>query len=208
MRLDFQPQNAPETTLGIPDLAALIGRIARKEPAALMALYDATGSLFFGMALRILGDRVAAEETLLDVYTQVWKRSASYNEKRCTSVAWIADITRDRAIERLRSGRREWKAQNEKIGIEKYAPSDKEGPLALSAQKGLIQSAIEALPSDQWNVIELGYYYGLNQTEIAARLQQPMGAVRTRARLGMTRLSEALKPSRPTMETDKKGTEH
>jgi RNA polymerase sigma-70 factor (ECF subfamily) len=209
MQLDSQPQSAPETPLANPDLAALIGRIARKEPAALIALYNATSRVLFGMALRILGDRAAAEEVLLDVYTQVWKQSASYDDKRCTPISWITAITRNRAIDKLRSGRREWKPQaDEKVGAGKHASGKEEGLPAMSMPKGPIQSAIETLPSEQWSVIELAYYWGFSQTEIAARLHQPLGAVRTRARLGMIKLSELLHPILQPMEMDKRGMGH
>lgn len=209
MRLDSQPQNAPAMPLANPDLAALIGRIARKEPAALTALYDATSRALFGMALRILGDRSAAEEVLLDVYTQVWKQSATYNDNRCTPISWIAAITRNRAVDKLRSGRREWKPQvDEKVDADKRATGKEEGLPAMSMQKELIRAAIETLPSEQWNVIELAYYWGLSQREIAARLHQPLGAVRTRARLGMIKLGELLPPILQTMEMDERGMEH
>jgi len=209
MRLDPQPQSETGTLPANPVLAALISRCAGGQPAALIALYHATGSVLFGMALRILGNRVAAEEVLLDVYTQVWKQSASYSDKRCSPISWIAAITRDRAIDRLRSGRREWKPQaDEKAGADKPASGMEEELPAVPMPKGPIRSAIEMLPSEQRSVIELAYFSGLSQSEIAARLHQPPGAVRTRVRLGMMKLSELLRPILQTTETDKRGTGH
>jgi len=174
-----------------------------------MTLYNATSRSLFGLALRILGDRAPAEEVLLDVYTQVWKQSASYDDKGCAPWSWIAGITRRRAIERLRSGRRERKPQtDEKAGAEGPGLRKEEDRGAVSLPNGTIQSAIETLPAEQWNIIELAYYSGLSQCEIAARLHQPLGAVRTRARLGMIRLSELLRPILQTTETDKRGMGH
>lgn len=201
--MDSQLQSEPGILPANPVLAALISKSAGGEPAALMALYNATGSVLFGMALRILGNRAEAEEVLLDVYTQVWKQSASYSDKSRSPISWMAAITRDRAIDRLRSGRRERKPQtDEKAGADKYASGMEEEPPVMPMPKGPIQSAIETLPSEQRSVLELAYFSGLSQSEIAARLHQPLGAVKTRARLGMTKLSELLRPILQTMEMD------
>jgi RNA polymerase sigma-70 factor, ECF subfamily len=176
-----------------PALAALIGRIARKEPAALMELYQATGKLLFGLAWRILGDRTAAEEVVLDVYTKVWKQSASFDDRRHTPLSWIVALTRTRALDRLHFTRHTRKSEaGENSSAEK--PDNAQELPASSPQKEQIRTALATLPSEQWSVIELAYYSGLSQNEIAAKLQQPVGAVKTRARLGMIKLSQLLPP--------------
>jgi RNA polymerase sigma-70 factor (ECF subfamily) len=207
--LDSRPQSEPGTLPANPVLAALISRSAGGEAAALMALYDATGSVLFSMALRILGDRAAAEEVLLDVYTQAWKQSASYSDKCCSPITWMAAITRNCAIDKLRSGPREWKPQpDEQAGADRRASGIEEGLPAVPMPKGPIQSAVETLPPEQRSVIELAYFFGLSQSEIAARLREPPGAVKTRARLGMIKLSELVRPIIQTTEMDKRGTGH
>ncbi len=206
MRLDSKPQSTPGIRTADPALAALTGRIARKEPEALTELYQATGKLLFGLTWRILGDRTAAEEVVLDVYTQIWKQSASFDDRRHTPLSWIIALTRTRALDRLRFARHTRKSEAGENSCAEKPDSAQELP-ASSPQKEQIRAALATLPSEQWSVIELAYYSGLSQSEIAAKLQQPVGAVKTRARLGMIKLSQLLRPIMQKIEMDNRETE-
>jgi RNA polymerase sigma-70 factor (ECF subfamily) len=175
---------------------ALIGRIANGDQSALATLYDTTNRLVYGLILRVLGDMSTAEEVLLDVYTQVWRQAASYDTQRGTPLAWLTTIARSRAIDRLRSG---WQDQQRKESLETLgdAPTNAASPeevTVASERQRFVRAALESLSPEQREVIELAYYSGLSHSEIAAKLNQPLGTVKTRTRLGMIKLREALAP--------------
>jgi RNA polymerase sigma-70 factor, ECF subfamily len=178
------------------DAAVLVQRVAGGDAHALTALYDGTNRLVFGLVLRVLGDRAAAEEVLLDVYTQVWRQAASYDRGRGSPLAWLMMIARTRAIDRLRSGRQAQKRSEplEKALDERSPVADPEEAAVTSERETMVRSALESLSTEQREVIELAYYKGLSHSEIAMQLGQPLGTVKTRTRLGMIKLSKLLGP--------------
>jgi len=152
--------------------------------------------LVFGLTLRSLGDRNAAEEVLLDVYTQVWRQASRYDATRGAPLGWLTTIARTRAIDRLRSERLVPR-QNELIdaaGAEESRTPSPETATAVSEMQSAVRAALASLSSEQREVIELSYYSGMTQSEIALHLGQPLGTVKTRTRLGMIKLREMLKP--------------
>jgi RNA polymerase sigma-70 factor (ECF subfamily) len=156
-------------------------------------LYDSTSSLVFGLALRVLGDRQSAEDVLIDVYTEVWRRAASFDRTRGSVSGWLLTITRTRAIDVLRSRQRETPADP----IEAARSLAWEGPspeeTALAAERyHLVHGALKRLAPDQLEAIQLAYFKGLSHSQIAQQLGQPLGTVKTRIRLGMMRLRELL----------------
>ena len=178
------------------DLISLVQRIATGDQAALAALYDATSRLVYGLVLRVLGDPSSAEEVLLDVYTQVWRQATSYDTNRGAPLAWLTTIARSRAIDRLRSG---WQDQQRKESLDTLgdAPAGAASPedaTVASERQRFVRAALNSLTPEQREVIELAYYSGLSHSEIAAKLNQPLGTVKTRTRLGMMKLREALGP--------------
>jgi len=178
------------------DLISLVEQVAAGDQAALATLYDTTNRLVYGLILRVLGDISSAEEVLLDVYTQVWRQAASYDTGRGTPLAWLTTIARSRAIDRLRSG---WQDQQRKESLETLgdAPAATASPEEMtvaSERQRLVRAALDALSPEQREVIELAYYSGLSHSEIAEKLNQPLGTVKTRTRLGMMKLREALAP--------------
>lgn len=190
------PQDSIETQMRDQDWVALIKRVADGDQYALNTLYDATNRLVFGLVLRILNDRSTAEEVILDVYTQVWRQAALYDRSRGAPLAWIVTIARSRAIDRLRSGRLEQLSKEPLDAVAEIRASTispEESTFSSERQK-LIRSALDALSPEQREVIELAYYSGLSHTEIAAKLGQPLGTVKTRTRLGMMKLRESLRP--------------
>ncbi|MEW6206720.1 MAG: sigma-70 family RNA polymerase sigma factor [Acidobacteriota bacterium] len=186
----------PTDAMRDQDWASLIGRVAEGDQQALAALYDTTKRLIFGLIVRILRDASASEEILLDVYTQVWRQAALYDPERGAALSWLLVIARSRALNRLRS---ESAAVERREDIETAAEfqsreSNPEDALVFSERRRLVRSALDALSPEQREVIELAYYAGLSHSEIAARLNQPLGTVKTRTRLGMVKLRRMLEP--------------
>lgn len=174
----------------------LVGQIAQGDQGALARLYDNTNRLVYGLILRVLGDTGAAEEVLLDVYSQVWRQAAAYDLHRGSPLAWLTTIARSRAIDRLRAG---WQTQQRQESLDvvtdrETAANSPEENTVLSERQHLVKQALAQLSAEQREVIELAYYSGLSHTEIAERLGQPLGTVKTRTRLGMIKLRDALAP--------------
>ncbi|MDX2032391.1 MAG: sigma-70 family RNA polymerase sigma factor [Blastocatellia bacterium] len=179
------------------ELIELVRKIAAGDQAAMAALYDSTSRLVYGLALRVLGDAATAEEVTLDVYTQVWRQAAAYDTGRGSPLAWLTTIARSRAIDRLRSG---WQDQQRKQPLETVgdapasaAAGPEEMTVAAERQR-FVRQALAQLAPEQREVLELAYYSGLSHSEISAKLNQPLGTVKTRTRLGMIKLREALGP--------------
>jgi len=175
---------------------ALLGHVADGDQSALTRLYDATSRLVFGLVVRILSDRSAAEEVLLDVYTQVWRQASTYDSKRGAPLAWIMTIARSRAIDRLRSGKQEQlhKEPLDNVGELRSKAQSPEEATEISERQKIVRAALDTLSAEQREVIELAYFSGLSHSEIALRLGQPLGTVKTRTRLGMMKLRELLRP--------------
>ena len=175
---------------------ALIKQVATGDQFALTALYEATNRLVFGLILRIVIDRATAEEVLLDVYTQVWRQAALYDTNRGAPLAWMMTIARSRAIDRIRSGKHEQQGKEplDAIGeVTSHGASPEETTVSSERQR-FVRSALDSLSPEQREVIELAYYSGLSHSEIALKLNQPLGTVKTRTRLGMIKLRDMLKP--------------
>jgi RNA polymerase sigma-70 factor (ECF subfamily) len=180
------------------DWAALIKRMAGGDQHALSAFYDSTNRLIFGLLLRILSDAAQAEEVLLDVYMQVWRQAGRYDPERGKTLAWLVTIARTRAIDRLRSGRQDELRKESLDGAAAHAANLTTGfvdPTVVPEMQRVVRAALASLPQEQREVIEMAYYLGLSHSEIAARLNQPLGTVKTRTRLGMMKLREQLKDS-------------
>jgi RNA polymerase sigma-70 factor (ECF subfamily) len=174
----------------------MIREIAGGDGQALAALYDATSRTVYGLLLRILSDPSAAEEVLLDVYSQVWRRAGSYSPERGKPLAWLTTIARSRAIDRVRRGRQEQQltAPLDEAARAAEGESVEEGVRAGEV-RAVLRAALERLAPEQREVIELAYYGGMSHSEIAAARGLPLGTVKTRTRLGMMRLREMLKPA-------------
>ena len=178
------------------DWAALIHRVAQGDQSALSKLYDSTGRLVYGLVLRILNEAPSAEEVLLDVFTQVWRQASQYDGKRGAPLAWIMTIARSRAIDRLRSTRQELQRKDPLDSVQaiRSDSADPEQDSLISERRLMVKRALAGLAPEQREVIELAYYSGMSHSEIASRLGKPLGTVKTRTRLGMMRLREALGP--------------
>jgi len=174
-----------------------IHRAAAGEQQALARLYDDTSRLIYSVALRILGNPADAEEVTMDVYSQVWRSAHDYSRDRGTPLSWLTMITRSRALDRVRrrSTRKDREAPMEAAG---QAASDLDPPeeaAVMAEQRRRVQAALGELSPDQRQAIELSFFEGYSHSELAEKLGQPLGTVKTRIRLGMIRLRELLRPS-------------
>jgi RNA polymerase sigma-70 factor (ECF subfamily) len=176
--------------------AEMIRGVAEGDEQALASLYDATSRTVYGLLLRILSDPSAAEEVLLDVYAQVWRQAKTYSAERGKPLAWLTTIARSRAIDRLRRGRQEQHATVPLEEATRAARGESVEDGVLAGEVGaVVRAALDALAPEQRDVIELAYYGGMSHSEIAAARNLPLGTVKTRTRLGMMRLREALRPA-------------
>lgn len=186
--------NAP--SIHEQEWAGLLARIAVGDQSALAELYDASSAKVFGLAMKILGDHAAAEETTLDVYTQVWRRISTYDAERGTPGSWLMTLAKHRAIDRFRSSYLE---RGRQVPLEQAAelPGCGDTPEQYSAgleRQRLVQDALATLSAEQRQAVALAYYWGMSQSEIAEQLKLPLGTVKTRIRLGMIKLREVLAP--------------
>lgn len=192
-----QPAPRPEESSSADQgegLVGLIARVARGEQPALAELYDRTHHPVFSLCWRVLRDREDAEEVTLDVYLQVWQIAKRYEPGRGSALTWILTLARSRAIDRLRAlGARRRKESRILHG---HPVSSPEPAPELAAQRGELETrvarALSRLPRTQACVLELACAEGLTHVEIAERLGQPLGTVKTRIRLGLERLRRSL----------------
>jgi RNA polymerase sigma-70 factor, ECF subfamily len=171
----------------------LIQRVAKQDREAFSQLYDRCSSLVFTLAMRMLKVRSDAEDLLQEVFVQVWRQAGNYSEERGSPEAWIMNIARSRAIDKIRSIRRMEKSfalTDDPARTE--SSSTVESSAAQSEVRITMNSALANLPESQRRVLELAYFDGLTQTEIAERLAEPLGTVKTRMRSGIQRLREIL----------------
>jgi RNA polymerase sigma factor (sigma-70 family) len=167
--------------------AELIRRIAGGDSSALGALMDETKPVVFARALRVLSFRADAEEITMDVYSHVWSSAASYDPQRAGVLAWMLNITRNCAIDRLRSRARQQRS-NESLFFQCSSATDFEGFASSSEAKRDVQRALQALPFEQRQAIELTYFGGYSMMEAASRLGCPLGTVKSRIRSGLIAL--------------------
>lgn len=179
----------------------LVRRVAQGDEAALGQLYDRFGELLYAVALRIVGQAADAEEVVMEAFAQAWREAARFSPERGSVAAWLTVMARSRALDLIRAHSRRQRITDTAA---REAPA--EGP-AMSGgtpppgaailddeRRRAVVSALAALSPPQRDAIELAYYQGLSQSEIAQRLQEPLGTIKTRMRLGMQKLREILRP--------------
>jgi len=182
----LQPEPAQENDV------ALLKAITAKDEAALAQLYDRYRVILFGLLMRILNNREEAEDVLQEVFLQVWRKAADFDENRGRPFTWLVTLGRSRGIDRLRT-----LAARERVAeAGAREPSEEISDAATDAfkseQRGLVTDALAKLPDEQKRPLMLAYFDGLTQSEIAANLGAPLGTVKTRMRTGMMRLRELL----------------
>jgi len=177
---------------GAPD-EELIARICWREETALGEIYARYCRLVYSVALRIVGDREIAEEVTQDVFQAVWLSAGSFQPNASFS-AWLIGIARHRAIDATRSRRFRARAREDILDdVRAVDAGAAESPADQLMLRALVRGALAELPAAQRQAIELAYYGGLTHAEIAARLGEPVGTVKSRMRMGLMRLRELLK---------------
>ncbi len=174
----------------------LIAGVAGAQTDALAALYDRYGRLVFSVALRVLNDESQAEEVTQDVFIQLWNKVNLYHPEQGRLVTWLTSLSRNRSIDLLR--RRSIRPEGHQVGWADGVSPDLEDPAAVEPEVDLhmerqrLISAIDTLPAEQKAVLSLAYFQELSHQQIADALGEPLGTVKTRLRLAMQKLRQAL----------------
>jgi RNA polymerase sigma-70 factor (ECF subfamily) len=191
--------DAPSKPTGSGLDTDLLARVAAGDQGAFGRLYDQSSTLLFALAFRVLGDREAAADLLQDVYLEVWNKRVAYDADRGSPTAWLVTMTRSRAIDRLRSRTAKGHGVTDSLEQSPAMQLPDQNPSPLEASAGneiqrLVGKALAELPPPQRQALELAYYQGLSHSEIAAKLNEPLGTVKTRIKLGMDKLKTVLRP--------------
>ncbi len=174
---------------GFPlDDAELIRRVAERDRRAFAALYDRYAARVYALALRMLGETMAAEEVAQDTFLKVWARAGSYSPRKGAPAAWLLTIARRTALDRIRleNRRPEFGSRADPEDAWRALPDPQSD--TQEARWRSLRFALLSLPDEQRQVVELAYYHGMSQRQIAEYLNAPLGTVKTRLRLGMDKL--------------------
>lgn len=177
------------------DDTALVALITRRDEGALSTLYDRYSRLAFSLAMRIVGERALAEEITADSFVSVWRSAGSFTEERGRFVTWLLSVVRHRAIDELRrlNVRPEGSAVELNEALQSAVHPDGIDDLIDTRQRqAVVRSALAGLPAPQREALELAYFGGLTQQEIADRTGTPLGTIKTRMRLGLLKLRDEL----------------
>lgn len=177
----------------------LMQRLVHRDLRAFRTLYSRYGNLVYSAALRVLRDPQIAEDMVQEIFLRLWRKPESYTATRGKFTTWLTSVTRNRAVDEIRSRNRRYRHETASPEEQEreFAGPETEDPAMraeLADQRRLIKLALSGLPPEQKETIELAYFGGLTQQEIAERLNQPLGTVKTRIRLGMQKLRAALTP--------------
>ena len=176
--------------------ARLISRIAAGEGSAFDALYKRFSGSLYGMAYRMMNDAKEAEDVLQEGFTYIWRKAATYDPARSSPFAWAVMITRNKAIDRLRVRQRLDKLR-ERVTSEESFYQDKDETSAneptLRERGVLVRSALQQIPQEQRQALELAFFGGLTHEQIAERLDTPLGTIKARIRRGLLKLRDCLK---------------
>jgi RNA polymerase sigma-70 factor (ECF subfamily) len=181
----------------------LMDRLGNRDLAAFETLYDRYGDLVYSVCLRVVGDTYIAEDVAQDVFVRVWRRPEQFDVRRGKFVTWLLSVARNRSIDHRRS-------QSRRMRHEALPSIDEEGDAlpsedarddpalqtVLADECAAVRRALEVLPPEQKLAIQLAYFGGLTQQEIANKLGQPLGTVKTRIRLGMQKMRGPLQTRR------------
>ena len=175
------------------DWVGLIESMAKGDQRALHALYERTHRIVFTLSVRITNNRETAEEVTLDVFHDVWRRASTYDAAGGSVVGWIMNQAQSRAIDRLRFDRRK-KRVNEHVDgeLQQAAARGPQEACEVSEQADLVRHAMTVLKPEERQAIETSFFSELTYSQVAARLQQPLGTVKTRIRSALGKLRQAL----------------
>jgi RNA polymerase sigma-70 factor, ECF subfamily len=205
-----EPTHKPPATLGdvlyaaskaaVPEQewTALVQSIADGDQLALHALYERAHRPVFTLIMRITANRETAEELTIDVFHDVWRRAARYDAANGTVLGWIMNQARSRALDRLRFESRKKRTPGTDMQQPAEVAADPRDVLLLREQGDLLRTALATLTADERQAIETTFFAGLTHAEAAARLNQPLGTIKTRIRSGLHKLRDILVVERAT----------
>ena len=181
-----------------------MSQVALGDSGALSLIYDRYSASVYSLALRMLSDRQLAEELVQETFLRVWRQAATYRTMRGALASWILGIARNLAIDELR--RRGVRPQaldgdsSERLALLESADDDPIDQVFARIRHDVVTDALNRLPREQREVVELAYFGGLSQSEIATRLGDPLGTVKTRMRLGLQKLRGLLEPGQAQLD--------
>lgn len=182
-----------KSRVGEEEWVGIVRAIAAGDQSALQALYERTHRLVFTLTMRISGNRATAEELTLDVFHDVWRRASQYDAANGSVLGWIMNQARSRAIDRLRAAQRQKRidpgTENPESGT---AADDSEKIVEARDRSRVLTNALALLSPAERQAIETAFFFEASYTEVAARLNQPLGTVKTRIRSGLMKLRRAL----------------
>jgi RNA polymerase sigma-70 factor (ECF subfamily) len=179
-----------------PSDEELVRLVRQRDERAFARLYDRYADLVYAVALRVLGDPTLAQDVAQEVFLRLWRSPDSYDAGRGRFMNWLLSVTRNRAVDEVRARGRRWNREVAPAHLPD-GPPDGHGddPLIsaqIEAERAAVRRALRSLPEEQRATLELAYFGGLTQQEIAHLLQQPLGTVKTRTRLALKKLRAAL----------------
>ena len=175
-------------TNALPSDVSLVTAIRSADQGAMAALYDRYSSIVYAVALRVLQDTGAAEDVLQDIFMQLWRNPGLFDANRGNMAAWLAVITRHRAIDALRRRRPENDIADVVLSVE----TDFAGEADRSRAMDRVRGALQTMPVPQRSALEMAYFEGLTHNEIAEKTGEPLGTIKTRIRTGLLSLRKVL----------------
>jgi RNA polymerase sigma-70 factor (ECF subfamily) len=170
---------------------AVLALVARSEEAALAEIYDRFGAVAYGLALRVLRDEGLAQDAVQDAFLAVWRTAASFSPERGAARTWVLTLVHRRAVDLVR---REERRRGDPLESAAEPASDEltDQQAWLRFERERVQAALRRLPDQQREALELAYYGGFSQSQLAERLGEPLGTIKTRMHTGLARLRELL----------------
>ncbi len=190
-------------TLSAPEPApvgdeTLMAQIQERAPEALAALYDRYSGILKSLIMGVIHNDAEADDLLQEIFMEIWNQAAHYSAQKGKPLGWIVTLTRRRSIDRLRKkqayARAEERLQNEtEQQPEAWVHNSTEDDIEVSDTRRLILGILKNLPPAQREAIDMAFYHGMSQREIAAKTGIPLGTIKTRLELGLKKISEALR---------------
>ena len=187
----------PEPPAAVED-AALMRAIAERDPDALALLYDRYSGILKALVIRVVHDEAEADDLLQEIFMQIWRQAKNYSQKKGQALGWIVTLTRRRAIDRLRK-RQAYHRVTERLELETEHQPDSwvhnriEGDILQDDLRQFLRQRIEALPALQRQAIDLAFFKGMSQREIAVHTNTPLGTIKTRLELGLRKLYDSVR---------------
>lgn len=178
------------------DDASLLTRIAQQDQSALSKLYDRYARIVYGLAFKSLRSVEESEEVVLDVFSQIWRIADRYDVQRGKADTWLFTLARSRILDRLRKVQRTHPGTTVSIDAIEIQPKaegiDVFEEVVIGERRLRVLAALKTIPEEQRTILEMAYYQGLTQSQIAAQTGLSLGTVKTRTRLGLSKLRSAL----------------